>query len=388
MRVAFHFNPNVFPGAYVAPITQCLFEALSSIPSERRHYRIRRGDLLVHKVMDRPADADSFADRLLGEGIPVWATVSSASLKRVLPFARPYVLAVEGLASRDAAALDRGLKRTEGYVGALQVHLANSLHWVLYEASLVPYYRVVGEELRMLHTSLDLDPEGRDETMFTHWQRSGLFRAIVWEDMGVQSTVLDSNQTPEHAARVAEIEDLLGNQLSSVASDLLLRAASWDSRLVEALHAALTSFESADSIERLAHTCVSCRRLLVRLADNVFPPRDELFHGRKVGPAEYRNRLWAFIEERLGGEERARVVLELDDVGKRIDRLDGLANKGIHSSELDRGNVQRFLVGFLILLYDILTLAPPPRRSSDEPFAKGVEDFARDLIDFHKRSEE
>jgi hypothetical protein len=389
VRVAFHFNPNAFCAPYVAPITRLLFQALRSIPPERRHYRIRRGDLLVHKVMDRPADAESLAQRLLSEGIPVWATVSGASLNRILPFTRPYVLAVEGLAPRDATKLDRTLRsKNDGYVGALQIHLANSLHWGLYEASLVPYYRVVGEELRMLHTSLDLDPEGRDDGMFAHWQASGLFRAVAWEDIGVQSTLLDPYQTPQHAARAAELEDILGNQMSSVASELLLRAGSWDPALVETLYAALESFESADSAERLAHTCVSCRRLFVRLADNLFPAQDELIDGRKVGPTEYRNRLWAFIGEKLRGEDRARVVGQLDDVGRRLDRLDALANKGIHSSELDRADVQRFLVGLLTLLYDILTLAPPPTKASIEPFARGIEAFAQGLVDFHKRRQE
>ena len=46
--------------------------------------------------------------------------------------------------------------------------------------------------------------------------------------------------------------------------------------------------------------------------------------------AKYRNRLWAYVEERLDTSKRARDLVKagLQDLGSRIDKLDELANKG------------------------------------------------------------
>jgi hypothetical protein len=365
-----------------------LFESLRRVPPERRHHYIRRGDLLLHKAREVGLrTVDELVDGLFDDGVALWATLTKPSLRSVLESASPYVLSVEGIARGDAALVDRQLRRHEPYMGVIEVHFANPLHWLLFHSSLMPSYRVVGEELRVLYSSLDGE-EGQDHSRFEHWSSSGLFKAIAWEDTGLRDTIFDQFRTAEHARRVVELEDLLANHLGAMAGELLLRAGSLDPRLVEGLHGALTAFEDGGSEERLAHTCVSCRRLLVLLADTLFPPRDGEVDGRKVGPNEYRNRLWAFIAEQTGGDERGRVASELEDVGKRLDRLDGIANKGIHARELGRAETQRFLIAFLAFLYDILTLAPPPTEAPFRPYAKGLKGFADGLRKLHRRDDQ
>ncbi len=54
-------------------------------------------------------------------------------------------------------------------------------------------------------------------------------------------------------------------------------------------------------------------------------------NGRSVGPEAYRNRLWAYVEGHLKGSERDVVIAQVKDSGNSLDRLDSLANKGLHA---------------------------------------------------------
>jgi hypothetical protein len=117
---------------------------------------------------------------------------------------------------------------------------------------------------------------------------------------------------------------------------------------------------------------LSCRRFIERLANALYPPRDEPVGGRNLGPQEYRNRLWAYVDEKLSGTNRDFVLASLEDVGRRIDRLDSLANRGLHVSEVTAAEVQRLLIGMVTLTHDILTLEPPPTIARSEPYEEGV----------------
>ncbi len=117
-----------------------------------------------------------------------------------------------------------------------------------------------------------------------------------------------------------------------------------------------------ETSEDLAYASLSCRRILENLADVVYPPRKELVGGRRVTKKEYRNRLWAYISDCLSGSEKELLLAELNDIGGRVDKIDALANKGIHD-KVSLSEARRLLLGEVILLYDLLTLAPPPRKS-------------------------
>ena len=103
----------------------------------------------------------------------------------------------------------------------------------------------------MLHTSLKLDPECRQEGMRLHWLVRGLFGKVEWEDVGISDTVLDSRNTLAHAARMDELQDLIGSHLEAVANEMLLRTDAWDPRLQDMLHTALLRFEGHFSAEGL-----------------------------------------------------------------------------------------------------------------------------------------
>lgn len=113
---------------------------------------------------------------------------------------------------------------------------------------------------------------------------------------------------------------------------------------------------------------IFCRRLIEGLANTLYPARKEQVKGRDVGPEEYRNRLWAYVEERLDASKQARDLVQksLQDLGSRIDKLDKLANKGLHASTTLL-EIDRLLIALVTVAYDLLSVTPPPIEVPIEP---------------------
>ena len=61
----------------------------------------------------------------------------------------------------------------------------------------------------------------------------------------------------------------------------------------------------------IAQVSLSCRRFLENLANALYPPRSEKVKGREVGAAAYRNRLWAYVEERLDISEQVKSLVQV-----------------------------------------------------------------------------
>ncbi len=89
--------------------------------------------------------------------------------------------------------------------------------------------------------------------------------------------------------------------------------------------------------EASAEALTSCRRLMVAVADAVFPASDEdwIDHAgkrRKVGTDNYRNRLMAFAERRLGSDSTGEILTaELEHLSSRLDAAADKACKGVHA---------------------------------------------------------
>ncbi|RKF36178.1 hypothetical protein BCY88_36645 [Paraburkholderia fungorum] len=89
--------------------------------------------------------------------------------------------------------------------------------------------------------------------------------------------------------------------------------------------------------EALAEALASCRRLLLSLADSLFPPsevewRSSSGKARKVGVDQYKNRLIAFIEQGITSDgTKALLESELDHLCARLDAVYDKTNKGVHA---------------------------------------------------------
>jgi len=108
------------------------------------------------------------------------------------------------------------------------------------------------------------------------------------------------------------------------------------------------------SAENWTNACTAARRILMDFADAVFPAREELVNGRRVGPDEYINRLWAYADQRITSEkDRGLALAELKDVGNRIDAIYGLSNKGVHDV-VTKDEADRIIIRTYLLIADLL----------------------------------
>jgi hypothetical protein len=377
LRAAFHFDAAIYECADELIWRRPFFEAvLDAVPAVRRHVRVHAGDLLFRAY---GTDPGALALRLLTEAPRSWCSLDRDGFVRAASEVTIYVLEINGLTLRDAQAVVGGLRARYGarYLGGLEVDARADSHWVLYHQTLVPKYRIVGNELRILQSSDGLlaDPQTaiRDE-----WAATRLFDAVDLEDIGMEGSIFDPYDTREQARRTADVAELLTTQVGAVAEETLLRLNDLDPRIVEILHAAFTGAERAETAEQLAQVALSCRRFTERLADALFPPTTTTRNGRRLGPRESRNRLWAYVEDQVGGRAQELVLASLKDVGGRIDALGGVANRGLHA-DLSAAELQRLLIALVALTYDILTLAPPPLVADKERYREPLLKFLADM---------
>ena len=270
-----------------------------------------------------------------------------------------YATKIEGLSRQLADHLHDKLSLESGYLGAFQVHRENPAHWVFYIANLGPRFRVVDRELRILSQE---GRDDRDESLAEYLRNETGFTRVVFEDVAVIPYPFSPYGGMEHAKRVADLSDRLTDQLSVVVEQVLIRLGMLDPKLQETLSLALDRFEQAESPETLAHACLSVRRLLTQLADSLYPPRAEKVDGREVTQDKYRNRLWAYIKEYVQGSDQTVILAQWEDIGKRLDKLDAHANKGIHD-DVTLIQAKRLLIGIVVLFDDILSLSKLPTES-------------------------
>lgn len=90
--------------------------------------------------------------------------------------------------------------------------------------------------------------------------------------------------------------------------------------------------------ESLSQAMLTCRRLLMTVADVVFPASKDSYVDssgtpRAVGNDEYKNRLLAFVEQRLKKDvDQTLVRVDMQHLAARLDRLYENTCKGTHAS--------------------------------------------------------
>lgn len=102
--------------------------------------------------------------------------------------------------------------------------------------------------------------------------------------------------------------------------------------------------------EHRSQVLTTCRRILVAIADLLFPARDEPHLSadgatRQVGKGQYRNRILAAVETDTFG---LALDAAIGDLAARLDRLDELSQKGVHDevteAEMEFGLAQTYLL--------------------------------------------
>jgi hypothetical protein len=115
-----------------------------------------------------------------------------------------------------------------------------------------------------------------------------------------------------------------------------------------------------DSTESRSAALTSCRRLLMDIADSVFPPREEKWKDRKgrtrnVGVDQYKNRLLAYLAD-LGESHGSYVLLEseLEHLASRLDNIYEKTCKGVHI-DVTEGEARLAVVHTYLFIGEVAT---------------------------------
>ncbi|MFG1917081.1 hypothetical protein [Micromonospora sp. NPDC048898] len=390
MRIAFNFSESrVCSDAWSKQreLEKVLIgHLIETVPAHRRHFRILAGSVPGHRLYDMPSvdllrAAKTLAYHLVtAEGSGTWRTVDKVSAyENSLMQNDLLALVVEGVSYHDASRIDKELNHLDGYLGALQVQLTSEAHFSFYTDALPYRYRLHESSLWVLHGA-EYDPAESGEDNRNHELlgdiaqhfRGGPIKTVEFQSIGMRDTVFDPYGGFDYAEAEGRTEAMLLAYHGAMVDDLLIRLREADPQLIQALHAAFEALDQHDSIEQRSHVALSSRRFLERLANVLYPPTGNATGERKLGKAQYRNRLWKYAEERLEVDERAKVALaSLQHVGSRIDALDKAANKGVHD-DVETFEMHRLVMGVFLLAHDLLTLRSPDGRAA-ESYASKIE---------------
>lgn len=116
----------------------------------------------------------------------------------------------------------------------------------------------------------------------------------------------------------------------------------------------------SDNPEDWANAVHSCRRILVELANALYPPQDEplIVNGKniKIGLDQYINRLIQFINSKAGSKTYAEVVgADLNSIGMRLDAINDAVCKGTHV-DVSKDEASRYILHTYLLISDIISL--------------------------------
>jgi hypothetical protein len=122
--------------------------------------------------------------------------------------------------------------------------------------------------------------------------------------------------------------------------------------------------------ESFSHALTSCRRLILSVADAVFPPRAQPYidgrgRQRTVGEDQYKNRLIAFIEtQATSGGTKTILDAQVEHLAARLDATYEKACKGVHD-DVSESEARLVVLETYILLAEVaryaanVTVAPP-----------------------------
>jgi hypothetical protein len=112
--------------------------------------------------------------------------------------------------------------------------------------------------------------------------------------------------------------------------------------------------------EKWSLALTSCRRLLKSLADKLYPSSNNFIekNGKKISITDdkFINRLMLFITDNADAETLCKITnSNLDYIGNRLDAINDLSNKGVHSS-VSKDEAERCFLYTYMVISDILSI--------------------------------
>ena len=202
--------------------------------------------------------------------------------------------------------------------------------------------------------------------------------SVTYEDIGARRTIFDNYDRIDHFRRIENfirIFSSFDNLNTDIASDLTHSLEELHPKLFDSLFSAARAIQLAETEEDYAQAALSGRRLLEQIADYLFPPSNAKLDGRKVGAAQHKNRLWAYIKQIIKNEVNVDVDV-LMKLGQEVDRLFVLFNKGLHSSTTQL-KLETAFADLVIWLSNVIQLSPNEARKPYLAYQETLTEFIR-----------
>lgn len=372
MHVAFLFDSDdpKYNGSYGAPIRNEILRT-NVLQESCRHMKVYIGDVLT---FSKAKNKDHYID--LSEAIYFSHKYQNLNVERIREtyFQKTiFTWVIENITDSIANRLHEALQGNSAYLGMHGVELAFPIHLVFYRNLIGSQYRLIGESARVFYTMNEED--GKDYSEIDALLELG-FKEVDWEDNGARQTIFDDFDTPEHFKQVFEFKNAIAPYLHNgedEASELAMLLEDLNPKLFDTLGAAVRAANRAENEEDYTHVGLSGRRFFEKMADVLFPARKEPFKGRRVGKAEYKNRLIAFIDESATNRD------DLVKLGKETNRLIEAMNDALHGDPKPEQVMQEFAD---VAILSVLLLSLDPKKSRDPYYGynKNLESFLFDAL--------
>jgi len=315
--------------------------------------KVGRGDVGTFGHARTMPDLIALCERVYWSA--TWSRVLDERLYATHGRATVYAVVLHNATQAIAIRLHQALVPHQAYLGSLEVDFAYGPHLVFFRNFIGTQYRIQGRRCRVFYSMSDKENSCFDSQLDE--VRTYGYDDVDWEDRGAHGTIFDDFDTPDHFAKVSTFRDgiaKLGRWGADDASELAFILEDLNPRLFWTLAAAFAVLTRAETEEEVAQASLSGRRFLEQLADVLFTASGELWDGRPVSKAHYRNRIWAFVATHSAPVTR-------DRIGKEVDRLDLEFNAGIHGTR-DTSRLGRAFADLAAVTGAILALSPDAAR--------------------------
>jgi len=381
MNVAVLFNSDdrSIAGYYGPPVREAIL-ATGVLQSSGRAMRVSLGDVLTFSEMSQKKGATR-AD-LIGLCKRVYRPhafghLRTQALEATYASATVYCWVFQNMSFSTAESLDLALNDMPAYLGAMDVDFASPLQLHFFRNLLCEVYRLEGRRCSIFyHMGENEDPDSWVKECF-----EGHGFDVTYEDAGARHTIFDDYDSAAHFQRVGDFQRIfvgLRGLDDEAISNIVYHLEELHPALFDAFASAARSLERAETAEDLAQSALSGRRLLEQIADHLFPPRTEALNGRAVGPAQYRNRLWAYIEQTCDAVPGLPSD-SLDRLGTQADTLVELFNAGLHADP-SKGKVEDAFAQLVQWISEVVALSPERARKPYLAYEDSLRSFMEEVV--------
>ncbi len=178
------------------------------LQSSGRHVKIRSGDVLIYSHAKSPDGYTRLAERTYFSH--PWQLLDDDRLRLTYLRSTVFTWVIQNIDEETARHLHQALLLTEAYLGMHEVDLTMPCHLFFYRNFLISRYRIKGRSCRIFYA---MGEEPEEDVLEIEDLKSHGFDDLASEDQGLNDTVFDDCDTPEHFAKCEAFRSLVSRYL-------------------------------------------------------------------------------------------------------------------------------------------------------------------------------